>query len=351
MYPWQNKIWKRLVINNAAIGHAILLKGKEGIGKFGFAKSMAKLLLCEHSEIRDRACNSCLSCMWFEHNSHPDFNLVEPDVLSMSSSEFRPKLGLDRKGESSKTKLKNKPSKQISVEKIRALSDVINMSSHRNGYKIILIRPVESMNIAAANALLKNLEEPTPQTLFILVTNNSYKVLSTIRSRCKQINMPVPSFDLAKIWLQDKGVKDINKTLALVGNSPLSALEYSTGKYYIGHTNFINNISALKGFNPISLADELQKSDLPITVNWLQKWCYDLMSYRISGKIRYHTYMKSRIEELAIKIDILLLAGYLRKLIDMQQLAHHPLNPRLFLEEVLISYAELRASARNTKPK
>ena len=338
MYPWQNKIWETLAKNDASIGHAILLKGKKGIGKQGFAKSMAKFLLCESSVIKGRACDNCLSCMWFEQNSHPDFNLVEPDALAVPSSE-------------SQTKLKTKPSKQIGIEKIRALRDVINMTSHRSGYKIILIHPAESMNVAAANALLKNLEEPPPETLFILVAHNPSILLPTIRSRCKQITMPVPDLNLAKNWLEQNGVKEAQSALALASYSPLTALEYNANKYYLEHTDFIKNISILERFNPIALAEELQKTDLPTTVNWLQKWCYDLMSYRITGKIRYHLYMQSRIEELVLKIDLLQLTGYLRILIDMQRLAYHTLNPRLFLEEILISYAKLMAPARNKHSK
>ncbi|MBL78735.1 MAG: DNA polymerase III subunit delta' [Nitrosomonadaceae bacterium] len=346
MYPWQNKIWEALVKNNTSIGHAILLKGKKGIGKLGFAKSMAKFLLCESQEIIDEACDNCLSCRWFEQNSHPDFNLVEPDALAESSNGFQTRLGSTSNDKLISTKLKNKPSKQIGIDKIRALSDVINMSSHRNGYKIILIQPAESMNIAAANALLKNLEEPPPQTLFILVAHNPHGLLPTIRSRCKQITMPVPELSLAKSWLEQNGVKEAHSALALVSNSPLTALENNTNNYYLEHMNFINNISALKKFNPLALAEELQKTDLPTMVNWMQKWCYDLMSYRITGKIRYHLSMQSRIEELVLRIDLLQLAGYLRRLIDMQRLAHHTLNPRLFLEEILISYAQLMAQAR-----
>jgi len=251
------------------------------------------------------------------------------------------------KDKPSSSKLKKKPSKQISVAQIRALSDVINMSSHRSGYKIVLIHPAEAMNVAAANALLKNLEEPPPQTLFILVTHRPHHLLPTIHSRCRQIAMPVPDFDLAIDWLEQQGIKDAQGSLAAVGYTPLAALEYSDGEYRLEYESFINHISILKDLNPILLAEELQKSDLPTTVSWLQKWCYDLMSFRTTGKIRYHLSMQTRIEELVPKIDPLQLAGYLCNLIDMQRLAHHTLNPRLFLEEVLISYAMLMAPARS----
>ena len=90
--------------------------------------------------------------------------------------------------------------------------------------------------------------------------------------------------------------------------------------------------------NPIGLAEEMQKSDLPTLVNWLQKWCYDLMSFCTTGKIRYHLDMLATIKSLASEIDPRSLATYLRTLNATQRLAHHPLNSRLFLEEMLFSY-------------
>ena len=207
------------------------------------------------------------------------------------------------------------------------------------------------MNVAAANALLKNLEEPPPQTLFILVTHRPHHLLPTIHSRCRQIAMPVPDLNLAIDWLEKQGVKGAKDSLAAVGYAPLAALEYNDAEYRLEYENFINNISVLKSLNPILLAEKLQKSDLPTTISWLQKWCYDLMSCRTTGKIRYHLSMQARIEELVPKIDPLQLAGYLRNLIDMQRLAHHTLNPRLFLEEAFISYAMLMAPARNNLPR
>ena len=347
IFPWQDEVWQVLTRNKVSMGHALLLKGKKGIGKLGFARSLAKFLLCEDLSSESQVCGNCPSCRWFEQDGHPDLYLIEPEALSELSGEIKGKTASDNKDKLSSTKLKKKLSKQISVAQIRSLSDVINMSSHRSGYKIVLVHPAEAMNVAAANALLKNLEEPPPQTLFFLVTHRPHDLLPTIRSRCRQVAMPVPSFSLAIKWLEQQGIKDAQGSLAAVGYAPLAALEYNDSEYYLGYESFINNISMLKSFNPLLLAEELQKSDLPTTVNWLQKWCYDLMSFRTTGKIRYHLSMQTRIAELVLKIDPLQLSGYLRNLIDMQRLAHHTLNPRLFLEEVLISYAMLMAPARS----
>ncbi len=349
IYVWQTAVWRVLTQSQAACGHALLLKGRKGVGKLAFARNLAKSLLCEQPSTDAEACGSCPSCGWFEQGGHPDFRLLEPEAMTVLADEATAEAGGDAETEPVSAKGKKKPSKQIGVEQIRALSDLVHMSSHRNGYKIILIHPAETMNLAAANALLKNLEEPPPQTLFILVTHRLQDLLPTIRSRCRQIAMPTPDLATAVAWLEQQGVKDPATSLAAAGYAPLAALEFDDADYLAQHEAFIRQIGTPGGFNPIVLAEEMQKSDLPTAVNWMQKWCYDLMSFRTTGKIRYHLPMLAAIKSLASEIDPRALAAYSRELISTQRLARHPLNARLFLEEMLLSYAMLIAPARSRR--
>ena len=124
----------------------------------------------------------------------------------------------------------------------------------------------------------------------------------------------------------------------------MAALEFNDEAYLEQHNAFIKHLSDPVTFNPISLADAMQKSDLPTVVNWMQKWCYDLLSFRTAGKIRYHVDRLSAIQPLAPGINPRSLITYLRTLTKTQQLASHPLNPRLFLEEMLFSYASVLPS-------
>lgn len=368
IYPWQKDVWRILaqvaegsIPGSNSMSHALLLRGRQGIGKLALANNLAKSRLCGKPSAEGEACQSCPSCRWFEQGSHPDFRLIEPEAISaMSRSaggttseeafDAPPGAGEDGAGgmdavESSSAKSRKKPSKQIGVAQIRELADFINISSHQNGYKIILIHPAEAMNPAAANALLKNLEEPPARTLFILVTHRVQHLLPTIRSRCRQVAMPAPDLAAATAWLKQQGVKDPAMCLASAGYAPLAALEFNDDNYLDRHEAFIRQISAPGNFNPIMLAEELQKSDLPTVVNWLQKWCYDLMSFRTTRKIRYNLKMRADIKSLASEVDPRVLGTYLRTLNAAQRLAHHPLNPRLFLEEILFSYVTSIAPA------
>lgn len=353
IYSWQSDVWQALMRGHAARGHALLLKGRKGVGKLAFGRNLAKSLLCEQPSAESEACGNCPSCGWFEQGGHPDFRLIEPEALSELSAALSDAAAAEdadteagAETETGSAKSKKKPSKQIRIAQIRALADLVNMSSHRNGYKIILIHPAETMNIEAANALLKNLEEPPPQTLFILVTHRPQQLLATIRSRCRQIAMPTPDPAAATAWLEQQGVKDPDACLAAAGYAPLTALEFNDDDYLAQHGDFIKQVS-MPGFNPIMLAEAMQKSDLPTVVNWLQKWCYDLMSFRTTGKIRYHLHMLATIKSMTPGIDPRLLAAYSRSLISSQRLSRHPLNARLFLEEMLISYAMLMVPARS----
>jgi DNA polymerase III subunit delta' len=360
IYSWQKETWRRLAQDvqgsRRSSVHALLLRGRKGLGKLAFGCYLAKSRLCENPSAEGEACQTCASCRWFEQGSHPDYRLIEPEAISAQSTMAG---SLDDNGEdgssdigpgstpgspsgaateSSSAKSRKKPSKQISVAQIRDLADFINISSHQNGYKIILLHPAETMNAAAANALLKNLEEPPPRTLFILVTHHAQYLLPTIRSRCLQVAMPVPDPATAIAWLEQQGIKDPETCLASAGYAPLSALEFNDDDYLERHGDFIEQISVLADFNPIALAEALQKSDLPTVVNWLQKWCYDLMSFRTTGKVRYHLDRLAAIKLLAPGIEPRSLATYSRTLAGAQLLANHPLNTRLFLEELLFSY-------------
>ena len=376
IYSWQKEIWRRLSPLGQAIGqgrnasntsnashtfpvHALLLRGRKGLGKLAFASSLAKSRLCENPSVEGEPCENCASCRWVGQGTHPDFRLVEPEALSGASpatassddswgdsgtreadAEPMGAAGAETGG----AKSRKKPSKQISVDQIRDLADFINTSSHQNGYRIILIHPAETMNAAAANALLKNLEEPPGRMLFILVAHQAQHLLPTIRSRCLQIAMPPPSAAVAADWLKQQGIKNAEACLASAGYAPLAALEFNDEAYLEQHNAFIKHLSDPATFDPISLADAMQKSDLPTVVNWMQKWCYDLLSFRTAGKIRYHVDRFSAIQPLAPRINPRSLTTYLRTLTKTQQLASHPLNPRLFLEEMLFSYASVLPS-------
>jgi len=116
-------------------------------------------------------------------------------------------------------------SRSIGVDQIREVIRFSMQTSALGKYKILVLYPADSMTLAAANAFLKCLEEPAPDTLILLVTRSASGVPATIRSRCQRLHLPAPDTDAALAWLSlvsgDEG--RARRALAAAGGMPLSA--------------------------------------------------------------------------------------------------------------------------------
>ena len=193
IYPWQKNDLERLQELRKRPPHGVLFKGAKGIGKFDLAMNFAQSLLCQHPDEADLACGKCSSCHWFEQESHPDFRLLQPEALSLD-------------GEESENPAKSPANRYPSI-RCAALADFFGMSAHQGGRRVVVIHPAEAMNTNAANALLKNLEEPPPGLLFILVSHKPQQLLPTILSRCLSFALPAPDAASATRWLAGTGRK------------------------------------------------------------------------------------------------------------------------------------------------
>lgn len=326
MLPWHKIEFDRLLANKAGLPHAILLRGQQGIGKMAFARGLAQALLCETPGPSNAACGTCAACHWFLAGSHPDFRQIEPESLAERTEEEQ---GSDKK-----------PSLQIAVEKIRQLHDFVNISSHRNGPKVIVIHPAEALNVNAANALLKNLEEPPAQTHFLLVSHRSHALLPTIKSRCRQLALPAPERQLALEWLRSQSVAVPELGLAQTGNSPLLALQLESQDYWQSRDIFLRHIGATH-FDPLAVAEQIKDYPVQHVVSWLQKWSYDLAARKFLGSVRYNPDREAALAVAASQADGLRILRFHREMVRLQRIVNHPLNPRLFIEQLLLTYAEL----------
>lgn len=313
--------------------HALLLSGRKGTGKRDFALALAQSLLCQAPLESGAACNHCSSCNWFRQGNHPDFRLLEPD----SGSEMD-ELDAETKG---KRPAGTKPSVFITVSMIRALLDFTHLSTYAASIRIVLVYPAEAMNPQAANSLLKTLEEPLPNTLFILVSNQQRQLLPTIRSRCHAIAMPLPSRSEAKEWLQYRKVDHPESLLAQAGFAPLAAARLSEGEYQAQRHAFLSRLLQDKPLNPLALSSDYEKVDLSWIINWLQTIAYDLLSIKLAGKSHYLAGCALDLPGLAKSVSVIKLIDFQNELAVIQRHANHPLNTRLVLEQLLLSYLEV----------
>ncbi|MCX7193151.1 MAG: DNA polymerase III subunit delta' [Proteobacteria bacterium] len=321
IYPWQQDDWARLQSLRERASQGLLFQGMKGIGKLELAISYARALLCQHPLEGGFACGVCPSCHWFEQGSHPDFRFLQPE----SETE---------EAESGK-----KPSRQISVDQIRGLSDFLGLTAHQGGRRVVIIHPAEAMNANAANALLKNLEEPPPGLLFILVTHKPQALLPTLLSRCLTFSLAAPDAATAARWLAEQGVKNPADALAHAGFSPLQAMLGATGSDL--REKLLRAIRQPALLDVFALADVMQKTEQVLVVQWLQQWCYDLMLMKMAGKVRYHPAEQAVIGQLVTDLDPLNLARLQSFLQTAKREAQHTLNAKLFFESLLFTYCQL----------
>jgi DNA polymerase-3 subunit delta' len=327
LYPWQQNLWQQIQSMHSRFPHAMMLYGQTGIGKQDFAIHLSKSLLCLQPDSAGHACMQCASCNWFEEENHPDFRLLTPQQED------------DVENEGSTTK-KTKKKTQISIAQVRELSDFMGLSSHRSeGLRIILIHPAESLNIASANALLKMLEEPAQNVLFILVSHQLQRILPTILSRCQKIQMPVPTESQSLTWLNEQGLSNAQEHLAYLEGSPIKALNEQAEYVKLKDTWRLLALGQI--LEPHLLAPLLISSSVESGINALQKWLYDIVSIKLTGQIRYHLPYIKALQALAEKVNLRGLFDLQRKMLEMRKLANHPLNHELQMENLLVEYTKL----------
>lgn len=199
--PWQQSQWQQLFsqYERGQLAHAYLVYGEGGLGKKLFAAEFARSMLCLDCQ-QGIACGECANCLLGRSSSHPDIVTIEPD----------------------------EGSRDIKIEQIRQLSEFVNRTSHAGSHKVVIINQAERLNLSAANALLKTLEEPSGDTYLLLVTDQPGSLMPTIRSRCQRLMISAPDLEDAKLWLTGKVVAGDEATLlCLAHNRPLLAIEYA----------------------------------------------------------------------------------------------------------------------------
>lgn len=313
-YPWLDEPWKGLQSKGERMPHALLIHGPQGIGKRLLAERFAQSVLCEAADRRARPCGTCVGCRWVGAGSHPDFRLVEPEALArpLASDEEAPQPSRGAR-----------PSIEIKVDQIRALDGFLNLKSHRGGPRLALIHPAEAMNPNAANALLKGLEEPPGQAMFLLVSHRPSRLLATVRSRCVAVPVSVPDAAVSAAWLKQQDARDAAAQLAFASGSPLRALEYAGEA---GET--IRRLRLALGSRDLDTLGTVNDRDqLEALAEVLQKHALDRAFKAFCGRARYGTATDSAQGAAWLR--------YARRLGRDRALARHPLNPRLFAAEML----------------
>ena len=340
--PWHKPVWDQFIRMQGNLPHAILLHGPGGTGKSAFAEYLAQSLLCENRQPDGHACFTCPSCNWFGAYSHPDYRRILPAALEVEShAAGDEKESVDAEDDKAASRSSREPSKKIGIDQIRQLTETINLSTHRGGRRLFCLWPAEALTTESSNALLKMLEEPPAGTIFILITGNINALLPTILSRCRRLAMPMPAFQAALDWLKEQDVEDPETWLAEQGGAPISALEAVQNGNREEMDAFLAALAAPGVDVALKTAERLQRSSARHIIAWLQRWLYDLLSLRLSGRQRYFPRYKKELETMAAKASLDELLRMLKKTAGRNQAADHPLVLRLLIEDILLDYSRL----------
>ncbi|MFP3585827.1 DNA polymerase III subunit delta' [Paraburkholderia sp. SIMBA_055] len=346
IYPWQADDWNRLQQLRGHWPHALLLHGQAGIGKLRFAQHLAQGLLCEDQRENGEPCGACVACNWFVQGNHPDYRIVVPEALAAEAGlgyGADDKADKADKADADEGKKTRAPSKEIKIEQIRGLLDFVGVGSHRGGARVVVLYPAEGLNIAAANALLKTLEEPPAGVVFLMVSARIDRLLPTIISRCRQWPMSMPSPEAATQWLAAQGVAEAPALLAEAGGAPLTALALASDENRTLRDWTLKQLAAGPGCDAFACGEALQKLPVPLVLGWLQRWMYDLLAQRAAGAPRYFPQASAALTRCASQADASAFARFMRTVTRQRAVENHPLNARLVFEELFLGYRELFA--------
>ena len=328
-YPWIRPILDRLPRAARALPRALLLAGRPGLGKRATALFLAQSLLCETEREGLNACGTCASCRLYQVGNHPDLRMIE-----VGEEEEGPNSGAtDEEAGPSK-----KASRQISVERVRPLTDFVTITSHRGGAKVICVAPAEAMHPSAANAVLKILEEPPGATYILLVSHQPERLLPTIRSRCFHLEFALPDPAVALDWLRGQGIARGELALAQGGYAPLAAIDRAGDETFWSQRKALLDTLAASEFDPLRAADCAEDIDGVLVSTLLSQWAYDVAVLKSGGKVRYHLDYTASLQKIAGAVSVVELMNWYDAVIQYGRVAQHPLNKRLAMESLLSGY-------------
>ncbi|MDQ7989723.1 MAG: DNA polymerase III subunit delta' [Candidatus Dactylopiibacterium sp.] len=335
---WLLPAWRDLRARGERLPHALLLCGPAGSGKRLFATHFARALLCRTPDARGFACGHCADCTWLAAGNHPDLFTVIPAADEEEAEDADATEG----GKKEKAR-----STQIVIDQVRSLQAALEIGSggHAGGRRVVILDPAEAMNVAAANALLKSLEEPVGSTVFLLLSHVPRQLLPTIRSRCQVIDFPRPARAVAQAWLEQQGVKDA-ALLGFASGLPLAARELAQGARGELRRQLAAELGRLDSLDPLKLAADWEarlKSRpalecgfaMPDLLDWLQRWLAD--GVRVAHGLPPACFEDARADlaRLAQGRAERYLEAY-RAIQAHRRAAQHPLNARLFLEDIAL---------------
>ncbi|MEG6617133.1 DNA polymerase III subunit delta' [Peptococcaceae bacterium 1198_IL3148] len=243
----------KAIVNNR-VAHAYLFVGTPGVGKGTIAHGFAKALLCENP-VAGEACNRCRHCGQVEGNNHPDLHVTTPTGAT------------------------------IKLEQIHYVQKNVNYRSYQGGRQVYIIEDCDVMTAEAANSLLKTLEEPPVNTVFILISSRPYALLPTILSRCQQFWFKPMSVDQIVEGLnRQTNLTAVEQQMiaAMAGGSLGRAISLVKENIHTVRNSVLNTLDKIKAGDMVPLLQQAatlasERTDAVEWVEMLQLWIRDVL--------------------------------------------------------------------------
>lgn len=312
--PWLNSAQQRLRAAFAAqrLPHSLLLLSAPGLGAEQLANWITALALCESTG--RRPCGVCASCQLLRSDSHPDSHVVRIE----------------------------EDAQQIKVDQVRGLIESLALKSYRGGYKVGVIEGAELLNANGANAFLKTLEEPTANTVLVLIARQTHRLPATIASRCLRLSLSPPPTAAAIAWLEAHAGASVphswEAALALAGGAPLLALELDAAGVAVLDAEMHGSLRQLAAgsVDVTLLAERWMQSDAGLRLSWLENWITRRVHEWIGGGISHQSAEPVRLPAALLKPKIRALFGLLDAARELRRLTSTGLNQQLALEALLL---------------
>jgi len=326
--PWTDAIWSRLQAARAAdrLAHGLLISGPNGVGKRALARALAQSLLCQTPNAQGLACGQCADCRLLAAGSHPDLIEVGPDPESKSG--------------------------EIPIDAVRLFAERESLTPSRAPFKVVLIDPADRLNQAAANALLKTLEEPTGHTVLCLIGERIGRLPATIRSRCLLIPVPIPDEAQALSWLASRAPRaDWPLRLRLAHGAPLRALAEAADSVRLEQRgqclDGLLEIARGRG-DPVTIAGRWNEIGAGRILDWLAGIMGDLLRLGVCATPPRldHPDRQDDLAALAQRLDPAAAHRFLKRILEARALGESNLNQQLLLESLALDWARIGQSAR-----
>ncbi len=308
--PWHQDLWGVLAAS-PRLGHALLLAGPAGVGKTRFADAIGRHLLCATGS----ACGQCRSCHLLTVANHPDLVRCAPA-----------------------------PGKtEIPIDDVRELTAFLTLTSHLGRGRVAIIEEAERLSRAAANALLKSLEEPPLGAHLLLISHAPERLLPTVRSRCQRVNFPVPAWEEGLTYLQSVGCPQPVAALTLAGGAPLRAAALTAADLQMGE-DLLKALEDVRSGRP----DALAAAEVWHKIDGHK--AFAVLTALLARAIQRTVPVPSgdrpdpladRLQTLVVGLDLRQIFGLWDKILDHRGLLDAPLDRRLVWDEVFLVWQHM----------